>query len=84
MTCIVCGRTPVDQCHIRSKGAGGPDEEFNLVPQCRQHHREQHDLNWWRYIHKYPQVWKALEAKGWEWNEVLGIMKLWHPNLGRD
>lgn len=79
--CVVCGSTPVDRCHIRSKGAGGPDEEWNLISQCRAHHREQHDLNWWRYVKKHPHIMAFLREKGWEWVEVLGIMKLWNPKL---
>ena len=82
--CMVCPpwkSLPVDACHVRSKGAGGPDDEWNLVPQCRAHHSEQHRLGWARYLHKYPQGMAFLKSMGWEWNDVFGIQKLWHPRL---
>lgn len=40
LPCLVCGTTPVEACHAKSRGAGGTSE--HLVPMCHKHHREQH------------------------------------------
>jgi hypothetical protein len=58
---------PVDPAHIRSRGAGGPDVPQNLVPLCRKHHSEQHQMGWAKFTLHYPQVWEAMVKKGWEW-----------------
>ena len=57
LPCLVCGRSPVDPAHVRSRGAGGhawiegsldvhgvpfPIRVGNIVPLCRAHHTEQH------------------------------------------
>lgn len=84
LACIVCGKRPVDLCHIRSRGAGGPDEPFNLYPGCRSHHQEQHRLGIVTFAVKYGQVWQYFKSLGWEWMEIPGgSNKLWHPRLER-
>ena len=35
--CLVCRKTPCDPHHVKTRGAGGKDEN-NVVPLCRQHH----------------------------------------------
>jgi hypothetical protein len=42
LPCLVCGATPSQACHAKSRGAGGTSE--HLVPMCPPHHREQHDV----------------------------------------
>ena len=41
-TCIVCNRQGVDLHHVKTRGSGGSDEEFNLMPLCRWHHSQIH------------------------------------------
>jgi len=79
--CVVCGRKEVDPCHIRSRGAGGPDEEFNLIRMCREHHQAQHKLGWITFIKKNPVVGMALKAKGWQ---ISGDEGMWHPKLSSE
>lgn len=43
--CLVCGKRPSDPAHVRSRGAGGRDRG-NVIPLCRDHHREQHQHGW--------------------------------------
>lgn len=40
LPCIVCGRSPSEPAHAKSRGAGGTSE--HLLPMCHRHHREQH------------------------------------------
>ncbi len=75
--CSVCFRVPSDPCHIRSKGAGGHDLPFNLIPMCREHHVEQHKVGWDTMRRRYFTVDLFLKENGWEklngrlWNKLL-------------
>ena len=40
LPCAVCGATPSENAHVKSRGAGGGPE--HVAPLCRTHHREQH------------------------------------------
>jgi len=67
--CIACGATPCDVAHIRSRGAGGGDQEFNLLSLCRLHHSQQHAIGWKKFTEKHNSVMASLTLKGWEFNE---------------
>lgn len=78
--CSVCGKSPPsDPSHIRSRGSGGPDEKWNLMPMCRIHHTEWHKIGSITFMKKYPGFAWSLMAKGWRVEQG----KLWHPNLAR-
>ena len=64
-TCLLCGVIPTDECHIKTRGSGGTDDDWNLVYLCRRHHREQEDSTHTEFAKKYPLFKKALEQKGW-------------------
>ncbi len=65
--CIICGVDgPSDPSHIRSRGAGGADFEFNVVPMCRDHHREWHDKGWYDFLGKYIGFADWLLDNGWD------------------
>lgn len=76
MPCCVCGRWPVDASHIKTRGSGGPDTTWNVVPHCRQHHDEW-GRSWTRFIAKYPPMAFKLRRLGWTWDGG----RLWHPSL---
>lgn len=64
--CCVCGKPgPSDPCHIKSRGAGGPDTHRNIVPMCRGHHREQHQGGIITFYRKHFGFRKALGLRGW-------------------
>lgn len=63
--CIICLKIPVDRCHIKSKGSGGPDKDFNFMYLCRRHHQEQHRIGIITFIKKYTKVEKYLLDRGW-------------------
>lgn len=77
MPCLLCTRQ-ADPAHIRSRGAGGPDEPWNLIPLCRSHHMLQHAMGWYRFKEASYSIATWLEDNGWQWNGA----KLWHPKLG--
>lgn len=63
--CLVCGKRPSDPDHMSSVGAGGDDDQNNVWPLCRQHHRERHDLGIETFISKHHLEY-YLRDHGWE------------------
>lgn len=76
MACFLCPpgrqRTPTDPCHIRTFGATGIEEWWNMVPMCREHHDGQHRLGWKRFCEAYPKAAALLKELGWEFLEANG------------
>lgn len=73
--CLICGQ-PSDPAHVRGRGAGGDDVATNVVPLCRLHHREQHQLGWSRFLDRHPSVEQRLHELGWVVENIFGVNKL--------
>lgn len=73
--CLVCGYSPTDPCHIKSKGSGGNDIELNVLPLCRPCHTEQHTKGIKTFILLHPSLWKYLTQLGWSFEGD----RLYHP-----
>lgn len=80
-SCVACGRTPVDPCHIKSRGAGGHDDPENVLPMCRMHHVEQHQIGWHRMSHKYVSITWALAMRNWKFDGRGKLVKITNPSL---
>jgi hypothetical protein len=65
-TCVACGVKGVDLHHIKHRGAGGTDDEFNLLPTCRKHHSRIHSRGLVQVAEENPGVMQWLLAHGWE------------------
>lgn len=52
MSCLACGAVPVDPHHVTTRKAGGGDVAVNIMPLCRDHHRE---------IHRFGMGWAIKE-----------------------
>jgi hypothetical protein len=66
VNCLCCGAVPpVDACHIKSRGSGGGDEWFNVIPMCRNCHSLQHQVGWFSFCEKFSHVKHHLELLGW-------------------
>lgn len=63
--CLICGKTPSDPAHIKTKGSGGHDVEENILSLCRSHHSIQHTMSWYKFSEKFPMIKWALKSKGW-------------------
>lgn len=74
--CVICGDPSSTAAHIQSKGAGGSDEEWNLLALCFKDHRYSHDHGWKALIDLHPNVEDILRAKGWELVEEFGRWRL--------
>lgn len=80
--CIACGAPPrSDVSHIRSRGAGGPNVPWNMIPFCRLHHVQQHQVGWNILMRCYPRVRARLLELGWQ--PGLTEKALWHPGLAK-
>lgn len=64
--CWICGKQPCDASHIKTRGSGGPDEDWNVVAKCRIHHIEWGQLGPIKFCAKYPAFALRLLALGWE------------------
>lgn len=62
--CAVCRKTPTDPDHIITRGAFGPDENFNILPLCREHHTERHAIGYFKMCEKYPFLKQELYGRG--------------------
>lgn len=71
MPCAACGARPSDPDHVKTRGAGGGDERWNLIPLCRQHHMERHKQGLRHMDQKYPGVTYALRMRGWKYDAFL-------------
>lgn len=64
--CAICGSLKdIDPAHIKSRGSGGPDEDWNLVALCRFDHIRQHASGFVKLYEKHESFRLALQAKGW-------------------
>lgn len=85
LRCCICGMrpgslyNPIDPSHIKTRGSGGPDEKWNVVPHCRLHHREWEDTAHHDFLFKYPAMRVLLIGLGWD----ISGGRLWHPELER-
>ena len=82
--CLACGIGVSDVAHVRSRGAGGGDQDWNVIPLCRFHHRLQHTSSWNVFCERHPRVFEHLKSLGWDWLECNGIKRLWNDKLNRD
>lgn len=70
--CLSCGRFLVDLHHVKTQGAGGNDENYNLMPLCREHHTEVHTIGLNSFSERYIKVYQWLINNGWEFFELTG------------
>ena len=75
-SCLVCSAQKVDLDHIKTRGAGGSDDEWNLQPLCRLHHAERHRIGLTSFAMKYQQVRNYLYGNGWTIVDEFGVKKV--------
>ncbi len=69
MPCCICGTSyQVSAHHIKTKGAGGDDSEWNLIPICHSHHVGIHQLGLNQFINRYYRLRIILNKKGWKFD----------------
>lgn len=70
LNCLACGKAPPNEAHhIRSRGAGGKDDFFNVISLCDRHHRggpeAWHQIGAISFINKFPWVGVYMRQLGW-------------------
>ena len=61
----------VDLDHFKTRGSGGGNETWNLMPLCRYHHQERHRKQRIDMYRKYWQYKDWCDFNGWEYCPVL-------------
>lgn len=74
--CLVCQRANPDRAHVKTRGSGGGDQEWNIMDLCRVHHTEQHKIGIITFAEKYKTVKGYLEKSGWEIVSINGFRRL--------
>ncbi len=74
LACSACGSKPCDASHIKTRGSGGPDAEWNVVAHCRMCHIKW-GSSWSLFLKMFPAFALKLKLMGWTWEDG----KLWHP-----
>lgn len=70
--CLGCGRFGwfVRPHHIKTRGSGGDDSPWNMVPLCDDHHTlgqdAIHRIGDYEFAEKFPAYKEFLNSNGWE------------------
>jgi len=64
--CVICGSSPCDPSHIKTRGSGGGDDEWNVVPMCRWHHFKWGSVGVITFLREHPKFKELLFSMGWE------------------
>lgn len=81
--CVCANKGYSDPSHIITRGAGGPDKRFNVVPHCRLHHGIWHKLGPSYFLKRYPEFELTLKSLGWEVTWSGDVVALHHPEDDR-
>ncbi|KKM74866.1 hypothetical protein LCGC14_1396040 [marine sediment metagenome] len=60
--CVICGNISAPPHHIVTRGAGGTDDERNLLALCTTHHTEIHQIGIQTFGNKYLGTKEAIVA----------------------
>lgn len=71
LPCLACGHPGPNQAHhVRSRGAGGKDDYWNLISLCESHHvsgpHAWHTIGALSFIYRFPWVMSYLVQLGWQ------------------
>lgn len=73
LNCDACGaRGPNDLDHIKTRGSGGTDEQFNLLVLCRSCHQKRHQYGLNALTQIYTRLSDVLLSKGWSYDNYKG------------
>jgi 5-methylcytosine-specific restriction endonuclease McrA len=69
ISCLICVNNG-ELHHIKTRKSGGCDSVFNLMPLCRAHHTQVHQIGINSFAEKYPVVKDWLILNDWNFNLV--------------
>ena len=78
--CFACGKPgPNEAHHVLTRGAGGGDDWWNLIPLCSDHHtlgpKAWHNIGPISFLNEFPHVEDVLISWGWK----IGPQKIYRP-----
>lgn len=74
--CFICGLLPSVAHHLKSKGSGGPDKIWNLIPLCKKHHTEIHKIGFVEmFFTRHPGLMPKLNKVGWSFVSIGNSLK---------
>jgi hypothetical protein len=62
--CLLCNLKATPS-HIKTRGSGGPDEPWNIVPLCFNHHVFWGKVGWRSFCQKFPAFETLIKSLGW-------------------
>ena len=68
--CLICGYVGVDIHHVKTRGAGGPDEAWNMVKLCHGHHQQLHTMGDKKFSEKHGVYREWLTKNRWKVNPI--------------
>jgi len=68
--CVVTGK-PAEYHHVKPRGSGGTDDEWNLCPVAREIHTLWHSKGNSYMCQHFPQIKKWMQKHGWTLCPVL-------------
>lgn len=74
--CLITGVLDADIHHVKTRGSGGGDKAWNLMPLCREAHTEVHKIGLRRFSEKYPIAKDWLINNGWT---ICELRNKWIP-----
>jgi len=67
LPCLACGiEGRTEAHHVKTRGSGGGDDAWNVIPLCALHHQRWHQVGWIAFCRSYPHVFQHLHRLGWQ------------------
>ena len=79
--CVATGKIGVDLHHIKTRGAGGSDEPWNLIPLSHEIHVEWHQKGMDFMSNRYHNIYYWLMDHGWR---LCYIREKWFHDEGKE
>lgn len=82
--CVIANKCNYDHLytdldHVKPFGNGGSNKPHNLMPLCRKHHTEKHQIGIGKMSEKYPNFLGWLIDKGWKRNAIPTASRKYKP-----
>jgi hypothetical protein len=77
--CEICNGHNPERHHIKTRGSGGTDDDWNIIMLCRKHHIIWHQYGISKMVETYPLVQVLLRNKGWVLYKEFDILRLRRP-----
>lgn len=70
-SCMIegCGRYFKTSHHVKTRGSGGSNDTWNLMPLCMAHHQEVHSSGLTMFSERHKEVTTWLLKMNWEYDK---------------